>query len=73
MAGEPATASYGGYSSCPLATTSNKMLTPELDYTMQRTPCIPVIDITKERKDMWVLKKYGLPAPYWNLMLKGLS
>ena len=25
----------------------------------------------KPRRDMWYLKKYGLPFLYWNLMLKG--
>ncbi len=39
--------------------------------TMQPAPSFPLIDTTKERKDMWLLKKYGLPALYWNLMLKG--
>lgn len=24
-----------------------------------------------ERKDMWYLKRHGLPFMYWNLMLKG--
>ena len=26
---------------------------------------------THERTDMWYLKRYGLPALYWNLMLRG--
>lgn len=30
-----------------------------------------VLPTTRERKDMWLLKKYGPPALYWNLMLKG--
>lgn len=71
MAGKAPTASYGGYASCPLTTARNKMLLAEFDYTMQPTPSIPLIDTTKERRDMWLLKKYGLPALYWNLMLKG--
>jgi hypothetical protein len=25
----------------------------------------------KPRYDMWLLKRYGLPALYWNVMLKG--
>jgi len=49
------------------------MLLAEFDYTMQPAPSIPLIDTTKERKDMWLLKKYGLPALYWNAMLKGLA
>ena len=35
------------------------------------TPTIPLINTMKERYDMWLLKKYGLPWFYWNLMLKG--
>ena len=47
------------------------MLLAEFDYTMQPAPTFPLIDTTKERRDMWYLKRYGLPAMYWNLMLKG--
>ena len=25
----------------------------------------------KPRYDMWLLKRYGLPAMYWHLMLRG--
>jgi sulfide:quinone oxidoreductase len=32
---------------------------------------IPLIDTKKERYDMWLLKRYGLPFMYWKLMLKG--
>ncbi len=70
-AGKPLEASYDGYASCPLTTARNKMLLAEFDYTMQPAPSFPVIDLTKERRDMWLLKRYGLPAMYWNLMLKG--
>ncbi|MAS55950.1 MAG: FAD/NAD(P)-binding oxidoreductase [Nocardioides sp.] len=70
-AGKKASAQYGGYASCPLTTARNKMLLAEFDYTMEPAPSIPVIDTTKERRDMWYLKRYGLPAMYWNLMLKG--
>jgi sulfide:quinone oxidoreductase len=34
-------------------------------------PSIPLINTMKERYDMWLFKKYGLPWFYWNLMLKG--
>ncbi|GAA2143908.1 FAD/NAD(P)-binding oxidoreductase [Nocardioides koreensis] len=72
MAGEQTLpAGYDGYSSCPITTARNKMLLAEFDYTMQPHPTIPLIDTTKERKDMWLLKRYGLPALYWNLMLPG--
>jgi sulfide:quinone oxidoreductase len=70
-AGRTPTAHYDGYSSCPLTTARNRMLLAEFDYTMQPTPSIPFIDTTRERRDMWYLKRYGLPFLYWNLMLKG--
>lgn len=45
----------------------------KLDHTLQPTPPLPLIETTKERKDMLLLKKYGPPAPDWNLMLEGLA
>lgn len=64
-------AHYSGYASCPLTTARGKMLLAEFDYTLQPAPSIPFIDTTKERSDMWLLKRYGLPFMYWNLILKG--
>jgi sulfide:quinone oxidoreductase len=31
----------------------------------------PLIDTTKERYDMWLLKKYGLPWFNWHQLLRG--
>jgi sulfide:quinone oxidoreductase len=70
LAGRPLPARYGGYASCPLTTARGKMLLAEFDYTMHPTPSIPLID-THERRDMWYLKRRGLPALYWNLILTG--
>jgi sulfide:quinone oxidoreductase len=64
-------ASYNGYTSCPLTTSRHTMLLAEFDYTMQPRPTFPIIDTTRERRDMWYLKRYGLPFMYWNLMLRG--
>jgi sulfide:quinone oxidoreductase len=72
-AGGVPTARYSGYASCPITTAHNRMLLAEFDYTMEPAPSIPGIDTTKERYDMWLLKRYGLPALYWNLMLRGLA
>jgi len=48
------------------------MLLAEFDYSMEPTPSLPkFINAQKPRRDMWYLKKYGLPFMYWNLMLKG--
>lgn len=73
MAGDPPDASYDGYASCPLTTARDKMLLAEFDYDLEPAPSIPFIDTTKERRDMWHLKRRGLPLMYWNLMLKGLA
>lgn len=69
--GREPTQQYGGYASCPLTTSRSRMLLAEFDYSMEPTPSIPLIDTIKPRRDMWYLKKYGLPFLYWNLMLKG--
>ncbi len=71
MAGGQPTRQYDGYASCPLTTARNRMLLAEFDYTMQPHPTIPLINTRKERYDMWLLKRYGLPFMYWNMMLKG--
>ena len=67
-------ASYNGYSSCPLVTGYSKMVLAEFKYDNVRDsdPLISkFVDTTKEQYSMWLLKKYGLPFMYWNLMLKG--
>ncbi len=70
-AGQVPTAQYDGYASCPLTTARDKMLLAEFDYSMQPAPSIPLIDTTHERRDMWWLKRYGLPFLYWNFILTG--
>lgn len=73
LAGREPSASYDGYASCPITTARNRMLLAEFDYTLRPHPTIPGIDTAKERYDMWLLKRYGLPFLYWNLMLRGLA
>ena len=53
------------------ATSRNRMLLAEFDYDLKRTPSFPLVNTLKPRHDMWLLKRYGLPSLYWNLMLKG--
>lgn len=65
-------AEYKGYASCPLTTARGKMLLAEFDYNLEHTPSFPVIDLTKPRTDMWLLKKYGLPFLYWNFIMRGV-
>lgn len=73
MAGKEPSARYEGYASCPLTTSRHSMLLAEFDYSMTPKPSFPFIDTIKERRDMWYLKRFGLPALYWNLMLRGLA
>ncbi len=66
--------SYEGYSSCPIVTGYGKMLLCEFKYdnVKDSDPLIStLVDTTKEQYSMWLLKKYGLPFLYWNLMLRG--
>lgn len=63
--------SYDGYASCPIVTSSKTCVMAEFDYDLKRTPSFPVIDMTKERRDMFVVKKWLLPIMYWKFMLKG--
>jgi sulfide:quinone oxidoreductase len=71
LAGNTITRHYDGYASCPITTARNRMLLAEFDYTMRPHKTVPLIDTQKERYDMWLLKKYGLPFMYWNVLMKG--
>jgi sulfide:quinone oxidoreductase len=65
---------YEGYSSCPIVTGYGKMLLCEFKYDNVRDsdPLLSkFVDTSKERWSMWILKKFGLPWLYWNMMLKG--
>ena len=69
--GAAAAKSYDGYASCPLITAKGKCIMAEFNYDMERTPTFPVLDMTKERWDMYMVKKHALPKMYWDFMLKG--
>lgn len=71
MRGKEPAARYDGYASCPLVTSYESLLLAEFDYEGKPAPSIPLIDTQKERYDMYLLKRYGLPWLYWNLMLRG--
>ncbi len=66
-------ARYDGYAACPFTTARGKMVLAEFDYSLAPHPTIPVIDTQRERTDMWLLKRFGLPAFYWHLMLRGVG
>jgi sulfide:quinone oxidoreductase len=73
MRGDAAAARYEGYVACPIVTGYGRMLLCEFDYSGKPTPTLPLIDTFRERYDMWLLKRYGLPWLYWHLMLRGRS
>ncbi|WP_435007943.1 FAD/NAD(P)-binding oxidoreductase [Tundrisphaera lichenicola] len=68
--GESPTARYDGYTSCPLVTGYGKLVLAEFDYDKKPKETFP-FDQSKERRSMYLLKKYGLPALYWHGMLRG--
>ncbi|SFF57496.1 sulfide:quinone oxidoreductase [Halobacillus alkaliphilus] len=61
---------YDGYTSCPLVTGYDRLVMAEFKYNNVPSETFPV-DQSKERKSMYLLKKYGLPAMYWHGMMKG--
>ena len=70
MKGEPLAARYDGYTSCPLVTGYGKLVLAEFDYDKNPQETFP-LDQSQERRSMYLLKKYGLPALYWHGMLRG--
>ena len=67
---------YKGYSSCPLVVSHNKMLLAEFGYDGARMsdPLLSMFfNTAKASYPMWILKRYGLPFMYWNLMMKGYN
>ncbi|MDM7937698.1 MAG: FAD/NAD(P)-binding oxidoreductase [Cyanobium sp. CZS 48M] len=68
--GKPLQARYDGYSVCPLITGYDRVVMAEFDYDLQPVSSF-LVDPTKERWSMWLMKTKGLPWIYWNRMLKG--
>ncbi|HEY5266978.1 MAG TPA: FAD/NAD(P)-binding oxidoreductase [Acidimicrobiales bacterium] len=71
LSGREPTARYDGYAACPFTTARGKMLLAEFDYSLTPHPTIPLINTQRERYDMWLVKRFGLPAFYWNVLLRG--
>ena len=70
MAGRQPSQRYDGYASCPLITGVGKVILAEFGYDGKLMPSFPM-DMTKERRSMWHLKKDLLPPMYWQAMLRG--
>jgi len=71
LEGREPPARYEGYTACPIVTARHRMLLAECDYDHKAHPTIPFIDTRRERYDMWLLKRYGLPALYWHVVVRG--
>jgi sulfide:quinone oxidoreductase len=70
MQGKPLEARYNGYTSCPIITGYGKLMLAEFDYNNQPTETFP-FNQAKERRSMFMLKRYILPWLYWNEILPG--
>lgn len=70
MSGLKPGAAYDGYTSCPLVTGYGRLILAEFDYEGQPAETFP-FDQSKERRSMYLLKKYALPQLYWHGMLRG--
>lgn len=70
MAGRKPSASYNGYSSCPIVTGYGTLILAEFDYNNQPVETFP-FDQSKERWTMYLLKREVLPRLYWTPILKG--
>jgi sulfide:quinone oxidoreductase len=68
-AGQPMSATYDGYTSCPLVTGYGSLILAEFDYDKKPKETFP-FDQAQERYSMYAMKAYGLPAMYWNGMLR---
>ena len=72
MRGQPLTASYNGYTSCPIVTARGRLVMAEFDYEGNPQETFP-FDQSKERYSMYLVKKWLLPELYWHAMLRGLA
>jgi sulfide:quinone oxidoreductase len=70
LAGREPSATYDGYTSCPLVTGYGKLILAEFDYDLKPKETFP-FDQNKERWSMYMLKRHVLPVLYWQGMLKG--
>lgn len=70
MEGKQPTASYNGYTSCPVVTGYGKLVLCEFDYNNKPIETFP-FDQSKERWTMYQLKRRVLPWLYWNKILPG--
>lgn len=70
LAGRAPRASYDGYTSCPLVTGYGRLMLAEFDYDLKPCETFP-FDQGKERRSMYLLKKYVMPVIYWQGLVRG--
>jgi sulfide:quinone oxidoreductase len=69
--GKESTATYDGYTSCPLITRVGRAMLVEFDYNNNLVPSFPgVIAPLEELWISWLMKEVALKATY-NAMLRG--
>jgi sulfide:quinone oxidoreductase len=71
--GREGTATYNGYTSCPMITRIGRAMLIEFDYNNNLTPSFPgVIAPLEELWISWLMKEVALKATY-NAMLRGMA
>lgn len=70
IAGQKGTATYDGYTSCPLVTGYGRLILAEFNYAGEPVETFP-FNQAKERLSMYIMKKYLLPKLYWKGMMRG--
>lgn len=70
LSGGNISASYDGYTSCPVVTGYGKVMLAEFIYGGKVTPTLPLSPF-KESRFYWQVKKRFLPPFYFDYMLKG--
>ena len=68
--GQPLTAAYDGYASCPLVTGYGRLILAEFGYDGKIMETMP-FDQSQERYSMYFAKAHLLPKMYFHGMLKG--
>ncbi len=71
LEGRPLSARYDGYSVCPIPTGYGNVVMAEFDYSGQPVSSF-LVDPTRERWSLWLLKTRLLPWLYWHRVLRGL-
>ncbi|RIA55739.1 NAD(P)/FAD-dependent oxidoreductase [Dichotomicrobium thermohalophilum] len=66
------TATYNGYTSCPMVTRVGQAMLIEFDYENNLVPSFPFIDPLKPMWLSWVIEEQGLKPTYF-AMLRGLA